>query len=86
MISIYTLILQRVSFTNDFLFESIFREIHKLQALAFLDIFGVLSDQALTILGNCAPHLGINKFKNSAVARPTVGSRRTSIWGLRTRD
>lgn len=63
-----------------------FREIHKLQALAFLDIFGVLSDQALNILGNCAPHIGINKFKNSAVARPTVGSRRTSIWGLRTRD
>lgn len=62
------------------------REISKLESLEFLDIFGVLSDQALTILTNNFPDVGINKYKHSAVARPTVGTRRTSIWGLRTRD
>lgn len=62
------------------------REIDKLESLQFLDIFGVLSEQALTILSSKFPDVGINKFKHSAVARPTVGSRRTSIWGLRTRD
>lgn len=31
-------------------------------------------------------NIGINKFIHSSVARPTVMPRRTSIWGLRTRD
>lgn len=35
-------------------------------------------------------HLGkkvnINKFKFSSVARPTVGARRSSIWGQCVRD
>ncbi|KAG4065758.1 hypothetical protein HA402_012436 [Bradysia odoriphaga] len=54
--------------------------------LLFLDIFGVLSDEAITLIQNKFPTVGINKFIHSAVARPTVGTRRTSIWGLRTRD
>lgn len=76
------------SISNNFSFLPIFpcREISKLESLEFLDIFGVLSDQALTILTNNFPDVGINKYKHSAVARPTVGTRRTSIWGLRTRD
>ena len=34
------------------------------------------------------PSTSINKedFLLSTIARPTVGDRRTSIWGLRTRD
>lgn len=63
-----------------------FREINKLPSIGYLDIFGVLSEQALNVLQNSFPEVGINKFIHSAVARPTVGSRRTSIWGLRTRD
>lgn len=62
------------------------REINKLNSIAYLDIFGVLSDQALNVLRDNFPEIGINKFIHSAAARPTVGSRRTSIWGLRTRD
>lgn len=54
--------------------------------LLFLDIFGVLSDEALALIQSRFPSVGINKFIHSAVARPTVGTRRTSIWGLRTRD
>ncbi|KAJ6635588.1 S-phase kinase-associated protein 2 [Pseudolycoriella hygida] len=52
----------------------------------FLDIFGVLSDDAIKIIQYKFPTVGINKYIHSAVARPTVGTRRTSIWGLRTRD
>lgn len=55
-------------------------------SLNFLDIFGVLSDQAITMLQTSFPSIGINKYIHSSVARPTVGTRRTSIWGLRTRD
>lgn len=60
--------------------------INELLSLAYLDIFGVLSDQALTMLQSSFPSVSINKFLHSAVARPTVGSRRTSVWGQRTRD
>lgn len=52
----------------------------------YLDIFGLMSEQAITKLSTQLPHIGINKFLHSAIARPTVGTRRTSIWGLRTRD
>lgn len=55
-------------------------------SLEYLDIFGVLSESAILMLQTTFPTVGINKFIHSAVARPTVGSRRTSIWGLRTRD
>ena len=62
------------------------RELSDLPSLAFLDVFGILSDAALQTLQSTFPSLGINKFIHSSVARPTVGTRRTSIWGLRTRD
>ncbi|XP_059611918.1 S-phase kinase-associated protein 2 [Phlebotomus argentipes] len=55
-------------------------------SLNYLDIFGMLSDNQLKVIINSLSSIGINKFINSAVARPTVGTRRTSIWGLRTRD
>ncbi|XP_058811691.1 S-phase kinase-associated protein 2 [Topomyia yanbarensis] len=58
----------------------------ELHSLLFLDVFGLLSDQAITMLQTSFPGVGINKFMHSSVARPTVGTRRTSIWGLRTRD
>lgn len=57
-----------------------------IEPLQFLDIFGLLSEPALAMLQTSFPGVGINKFMHSSVARPTVGSRRTSIWGLRTRD
>jgi F-box and leucine-rich repeat protein 1 (S-phase kinase-associated protein 2) len=54
--------------------------------LRYLDIFGLISDELLkTFQANC-DSVEINKFQYSAVARPTVGVRRTSIWGLRVRD
>lgn len=63
-----------------------FRDLGKLTSLSFLDVFGLLSETALQMLQNTFPTVGINKFIHSSVARPTVGTRRTSVWGLRTRD
>lgn len=65
---------------------SSYMELSGLPTLTYLDVFGILSDTALEMLERNFPSLGINKFIHSSVARPTVGTRRTSIWGLRTRD
>ncbi|KAL5285042.1 SKP2 family protein [Megaselia abdita] len=63
-----------------------YMDLNKLPSLQYLDVFGILSDNALRVLEHSFPNIGINKFIHSSVARPTVGTRRTSIWGLRTRD
>ncbi|XP_034661774.1 S-phase kinase-associated protein 2 [Drosophila subobscura] len=63
-----------------------FIELKEMSSLTYLDIFGMLSDGAMEALEQQMPKMGINKFIHSSVSRPTVGSRRTSIWGLRTRD
>lgn len=63
-----------------------YMDLGKLTSLSFLDVFGLLSETALQMLQNTFPTVGINKFIHSSVARPTVGTRRTSVWGLRTRD
>lgn len=67
-------------------FPPSFRSLNETLPLLYLDIFGVLSDEAIALIQNKFPSVGINKFIHSAVARPTVGTRRTSVWGLRTRD
>ncbi|XP_035911602.1 S-phase kinase-associated protein 2 [Anopheles stephensi] len=56
------------------------------KTLRFLDLFGLVSDQAIETLRHSLKDVGINKYYHSSVARPTVGTKRTSIWGLRTRD
>ncbi|KAH8243194.1 hypothetical protein KR032_005309 [Drosophila birchii] len=63
-----------------------FIELKGMPSLTYLDIFGMLSDGAMEVLEKQMPKMGINKFIHSSVSRPTVGTRRTSIWGLRTRD
>ncbi|GBP84908.1 hypothetical protein EVAR_60709_1 [Eumeta japonica] len=55
-------------------------------ALQFLDMFGMLLESSIITLKARMPGISINKYMLSAVARPTVGPRRTSVWGLRTRD
>lgn len=52
----------------------------------FLDVFGLMSEDELNDLKNGIPEVAINQFPFSSVARPTVGLRRTSIWGLKVRD
>ncbi|CAG9799145.1 unnamed protein product [Chironomus riparius] len=60
--------------------------LNNVKSLLFLDVFNLLSDAGLQMLEKTFKNIGINKFIHSSVARPTVMPRRTSIWGLRTRD
>ncbi|XP_058794171.1 S-phase kinase-associated protein 2 isoform X2 [Phymastichus coffea] len=54
--------------------------------LRYLDIFGLISDEVLKTFQVKYNNLEVNKCLYSSMARPTVGVRRTSIWGLRVRD
>ncbi|XP_015603371.1 S-phase kinase-associated protein 2 isoform X2 [Cephus cinctus] len=57
-----------------------------MKSLLYLDIFGLLEEATLSSLQANCNETAFNKFLYSSVARPTVGVRRTSIWGLRVRD
>ncbi|XP_015186565.1 PREDICTED: S-phase kinase-associated protein 2-like isoform X2 [Polistes dominula] len=65
---------------------STFVRLAYMPCLMYLDIFGLMSDpMSKSVQSNCGD-TQINKFRFSSIARPTVGVRRTSIWGLRVRD
>ncbi|CAH2064713.1 unnamed protein product, partial [Iphiclides podalirius] len=55
-------------------------------SLQYLEVWGMLQAVSLGALRAALPAVQVNQFMFSAIARPTVGARRTSIWGLRTRD
>ncbi|KAI5632290.1 f-box-like domain-containing protein [Phthorimaea operculella] len=55
-------------------------------SLQYVEVWGMLQTASLSALKQALPAIQINQFMFSAIARPTVGTRRTSIWGLRTRD
>ncbi|VDO96464.1 unnamed protein product [Soboliphyme baturini] len=57
------------------------------KSLKELNIFGTIRDDCMPILQKMLPKkLQLNISPYSSVARPTVGARRTSIWGHRVRD
>lgn len=64
------------------------RALNKLSSLVYLDLHGgFLDTEELKVIQTAlGGRVQINKFKFSSVARPTVGPRRSSIWGLRVRD
>lgn len=55
-------------------------------SLKYFNIYGLLLDRQIEQLQKTCAHVGINKNKFSFIARPTVGDKRTSIWGYRVRD
>lgn len=61
-------------------------KLHGMVSLQYLEVWGMLQSQSVAALRVALPAVQINQFMFSAIARPTVGTRRTSIWGLRTRD
>ncbi|KAJ9591618.1 hypothetical protein L9F63_001832, partial [Diploptera punctata] len=65
---------------------SAYLQLKSVKTLMYLDVFNLMSDQSIANLQQNLPEVEINKFLFSSVARPTVGIRRTSIWGLRVRD
>ncbi|KAL0130740.1 hypothetical protein PUN28_002395 [Cardiocondyla obscurior] len=67
--------------------QSAYIRLAHMPCLLYLDVFGLMSDSVLKLLqATCYREPEINKYLYSSVARPTVGIRRTSIWGLRVRD
>lgn len=55
-------------------------------SLKYFNIYGLLLDKQIELLQKNCAHVAINKTKFSFIARPTVGEKRTSIWGYRVRD
>ncbi|XP_063216861.1 S-phase kinase-associated protein 2 isoform X2 [Bacillus rossius redtenbacheri] len=63
-----------------------FLSLSSVGSLLYLDVLGMMGDKCLAALQTHLSRVEVNKFLFSAVARPTVGSKRTSIWNLRVRD
>ncbi|CAH2083599.1 unnamed protein product [Euphydryas editha] len=61
-------------------------KLSSMTSLQYLEVWGMLQTGSLNALRSALPAIQLNQFMFSAIARPTVGARRTSIWGLRTRD
>ncbi|XP_077283016.1 S-phase kinase-associated protein 2 [Arctopsyche grandis] len=62
-------------------------QLNHFSSLLCVDVFGlVTTPYNLSGLQTILPKIQLNQYVHSAIARPTVGNRRTSIWGLRTRD
>lgn len=55
-------------------------------SLKYLNVFGVMKDGALEELKSYINSIDINKCYFSSIARPTFGTKRTSIWNQRTRE
>ena len=63
-----------------------FAKLTLMPRLRYLDIFGLMPDEMIKSFQAKCDSIEINKYLYSAIARPTVGVRRTSIWNLRVRD
>ncbi|GBM92795.1 S-phase kinase-associated protein 2 [Araneus ventricosus] len=62
------------------------RLLKQMKNFKYLEVFRTLTDKSLASLREYMPDVQINQHVFSTIARPTTGLRRTSIWGLRTRD
>jgi F-box and leucine-rich repeat protein 1 (S-phase kinase-associated protein 2) len=51
-----------------------------------LNVIGCVTNEGYDVLRNRLQNTQVNASSFSTVARPTVGTRRTSIWTMRTRD
>ncbi|GJQ76002.1 putative S-phase kinase-associated protein [Trypoxylus dichotomus] len=63
-------------------------QLKQIRTLMYLDVHGgyVDTSELRHLQENLGTKVQINKFKFSSVARPTVGTRRSSIWNMRVRD
>ncbi|KAM3955159.1 S-phase kinase-associated protein 2 [Aphomia sociella] len=78
--------LHHLALSRCYLLPHALTKLANMPALQFLDVWGMLPTKSLNALKAALPAIQINQFMFSAIARPTVGAKRTSIWGLRTRD
>lgn len=55
--------------------------------LRYLEVFSLFKLESIATLSKeLLKGIEINQFPLSAIARPTVGSRRSTIWGVKVRD
>lgn len=57
-----------------------------MKSLKYLELFSLFKESSVETLKNLLPGVQINQFPFSAVGRPTVGGKRSSIWGKRVRN
>uniref|UniRef100_A0A1B6EAF3 F-box domain-containing protein n=1 Tax=Clastoptera arizonana TaxID=38151 RepID=A0A1B6EAF3_9HEMI len=57
-----------------------------MKSLKYLNLFGIFPKHLEETIKNSIHPIEFNKNKFSTIARPTVGIRRSSIWGQRTHD
>lgn len=63
-----------------------FQDIANMPRIRSLNIFGILQPHSVDDLSEILSSIELNQHMFSSIARPTIGVRRTSIWGLRVRD
>jgi len=57
-----------------------------MKALRYLEIFSLFKEASMAILTRLLPGVKLNQFPLSAIARPTLGPRKSQIWDERVRD
>ncbi|XP_019387503.1 PREDICTED: S-phase kinase-associated protein 2 [Crocodylus porosus] len=61
-------------------------ELGEIPTLKTLQVFGIVTDNALQLLKETLPHIKINCSHFTTIARPTVGSKKNQeIWGIKCR-
>lgn len=60
--------------------------IHYCKHLVELNVFSTIKDESMPVLKRALKNVLVNRNLFSTIARPTVGIRRSSIWGQKTRD
>ncbi|XP_059094967.1 S-phase kinase-associated protein 2-like [Tigriopus californicus] len=67
-------------------FPAAYLELTRMPSLRFFNVFGIFKSTGIEELKEQLSPIEVNKFLFSSIARPTVGIKRTSLWGLRVRD
>ncbi|NXJ99145.1 SKP2 protein, partial [Corythaixoides concolor] len=60
-------------------------ELGEIPTLKTLQVFGIVTDSSLQLLKETLPDMEINCSHFSSIARPTVGSSKNEIWGIKCR-
>lgn len=68
------------------IFPAAYLELTRMPSLGFFNVFGIFESTGIEELKDQLGQIEVNKFLFSSIARPTVGIKRTSLWGLRVRD
>uniref|UniRef100_A0A1B6J468 F-box domain-containing protein n=1 Tax=Homalodisca liturata TaxID=320908 RepID=A0A1B6J468_9HEMI len=86
-ISKYLCDIEQLSFSRCYnILPNRYVKLVNIKSLQYLNIFGLMHSDQLETYKQTFKSVQLNEQEFSTIARPTVGIRRTSIWGLRVRD